>query len=97
MRAMMNRSVRDSLVSGYERFIESVVLPDPDDRHVVATAIHCSSEAIITFNMKDLPEAALRQVVDGGNQNHPHVLPTLGTSAPLAVQLIPQLLQDTLR
>ncbi|KAI3610931.1 hypothetical protein D8I24_0375 (plasmid) [Cupriavidus necator H850] len=60
-RELMNRSVRDSLVSGYEHLIESIELPDPDDRHVVAAAIHSGSEAIITFNMKDFPETALKE------------------------------------
>ncbi|CAP63773.1 conserved hypothetical protein (plasmid) [Cupriavidus taiwanensis LMG 19424] len=60
-RELMNRSVRDSLVFGYEHLIESIELPDPDDRHVVAAAIHSGSEAIITFNMKDFPEAALKE------------------------------------
>ncbi|WP_369796505.1 hypothetical protein [Cupriavidus sp. amp6] len=54
-RELMNRSVRDSLVFGYEHLNESIELPDPDDRHVVAAAIHSGSERIITFNMKDFP------------------------------------------
>ncbi len=58
-RALMNQNVRESLVAGYEHLIASVVLPDPDDRHVVAAAIHSGAEAIITFNMKDFPKAAL--------------------------------------
>lgn len=35
-RALMNSSVRDSLVEGFEHLIPAIELPDPDDRHVVA-------------------------------------------------------------
>ena len=32
-RSLMNEAVRDCLVTGYEDLIESLSLPDPDDRH----------------------------------------------------------------
>jgi hypothetical protein len=38
-RELMDASVRDAKVSGYEELIEALVLPDPDDRHVLAAAI----------------------------------------------------------
>src|SRR5687767_11169037 len=38
-RSLMNEAVRDCLVTGYEDLIESLSLPDPDDRHVLAAAI----------------------------------------------------------
>ena len=39
-RSLMNAHVRDCLVAGFEHLIPSVKLPDADDRHVVAAAIH---------------------------------------------------------
>lgn len=35
----MNASVPDCLVTNYEKLADSIELPDPDDRHVVAAAI----------------------------------------------------------
>lgn len=58
-RDLMNAHAADSLVVGYEELIPGLDLPDPADRHVLAAAIHCGAEAIITFNLKHFPAAAL--------------------------------------
>lgn len=57
--ALMDRSVPDSLVRGHESLIEDLALPDPDDRHVLAAAIHCQASVIVTFNERDFPPAVL--------------------------------------
>ena len=49
-------------VTGYERFIETVTLPDRDDRHVVAAAIRCAAQYIVTENIKDFPEDVLAEM-----------------------------------
>lgn len=54
-RALMNKAVPDCLVTGHDRLIESIDLPDPDDRHVVAAAIRCHAEVIVTSNLSDFP------------------------------------------
>jgi predicted nucleic acid-binding protein len=54
-RRLMNEAVRDGLVTNYEDLIESLSLPDPDDRHVLAAAIRADAEVIVTFNLKDFP------------------------------------------
>ncbi len=56
---LMNRSVPDCLVENYEGLIAGLVLPDPDDRHVLAAAIAGHADAIVTFNLKDFPSDAL--------------------------------------
>ena len=56
----MNASVPDCLVMNYEKLANSIELPDPDDRHVVAAAIVGHADAIVTFNTRDFPEAVLR-------------------------------------
>jgi hypothetical protein len=55
LRGLMNRAVADVLVTGYESLIESVSLPDPDDRHVAAGAIMCKAQVIVTNNLKHVP------------------------------------------
>jgi len=55
----MNAAVMDSVVEGYEPLGAGLVLPDPDDVHVLAAAIHSHCSAIITTNLKDFPAAAL--------------------------------------
>lgn len=47
------------LLTDYEDLIDSLALPDPDDRHVLAAAIRAGAQTIITFNLKDFPKAAL--------------------------------------
>ena len=51
----MDQAVPDCLVTGYESLIDSLVLPDPDDRHVFAAAVRCGAQVIVTFNRKDFP------------------------------------------
>lgn len=54
-RDLMNIAVPDANVSGYEDLIAGLTLPDPDDRHVLASAIASECDAIVTFNLKDFP------------------------------------------
>lgn len=60
LRDLMNAAVRDCLVSGHEPLIEGLKLPDPDDRHVLAAAIRCGAQIIVTRNLKDFPANDLR-------------------------------------
>jgi len=59
-RQLMNAHVRDSLVNEFEYLIPSIELPDPDDRHVVAAAIHSGASLIVTFNLQDFPAESLK-------------------------------------
>lgn len=51
----MNEAFPDALVQQYEQLIETVELPDINDRHVVAAAIKANAHIIITNNKKDFP------------------------------------------
>lgn len=46
-------------MTNYEKLASSIELPDPDDQHVVATAIVSHADAIVSFNIKDFPQAVL--------------------------------------
>ncbi|WP_017292423.1 PIN domain-containing protein [Geminocystis herdmanii] len=56
---LMNSHIKDALVTGYEYLIPSLTLPDADDIHVLATAIHGKADLILTFNLKDFPDFIL--------------------------------------
>ncbi|WP_293276571.1 MULTISPECIES: PIN domain-containing protein [unclassified Microcoleus] len=58
---MMNASIKNCLVQGYEIIIPDLELPDPGDRHVLAAAIHSRADCIVTFNLRDFPADKLRQ------------------------------------
>ena len=52
-RGLMNVAIRDVLVKNYEHLIERIILPDINDRHVLAAAIHSGATVIVTKNLKD--------------------------------------------
>jgi predicted nucleic acid-binding protein len=58
-RALMATAVRDWKISGHEPLIDSLKLPDPDDRHVLAAAIKARAQVIVTSNLRDFPAVEL--------------------------------------
>ena len=68
-RKLMNEHSRDSLVAGFERLIPSLNLPDQNDCHVLAAAIHSEAKTIVTFNLEDFPDRILK--TNGIKAQHP--------------------------
>jgi predicted nucleic acid-binding protein len=58
-RQLMDAHIPDALVTGYEPLIAELTLPDPNDRHVLAAAIHSGATIIVTKNLKDFPSSPL--------------------------------------
>jgi hypothetical protein len=59
IRALMERAVPDAVITGHEGLVDTLVLPDESDRHVVAAAIRCQAGVIVTYNLKHFPQSAL--------------------------------------
>jgi predicted nucleic acid-binding protein len=53
---LMEQAVPDALVVQFESLIPAIDLPDDGDRHVVAAAVKCGAQAIVTFNLKHFPD-----------------------------------------
>lgn len=89
-RRLMNDAIRDVAVTGYEHLIDQLDLPDTDDRHVLAAAIHAGAEVIVTRNLRDFPAEHLSawevqaqhpdDFLAGPHQDHPDALSGIVTA-----------------
>lgn len=60
MRKQMNRALPDARVVDWENLLPAVPgMRDPNDRHVVATALSGRADVIVTFNLRDFEDGAL--------------------------------------
>jgi len=57
--AQMSRSFPDAAVTGYESLVGGMT-NDPKDRHVLAAAVRANAEVVVTFNLADFPDPALK-------------------------------------
>ncbi len=58
-RHAMHEHFAEALVTGYEPSVGTLELPDADDRHVLAAAIRCGAQYIVTDNLADFPAEVL--------------------------------------
>ena len=84
----MREAFGDALVTGWEELEPGILLPDENDRHVVAAAIRGSADAIVTANLADFPATALGPL--GLEAVHPDdfLLDQLDLSPPTILQVI---------
>jgi predicted nucleic acid-binding protein len=65
----MQTSFDDACVYGWEKLVEGISLPDPNDRHVVAAALQGRADMIVTANLRDFPDEMLEPL--GLEAQHP--------------------------
>ncbi len=58
-RHAMREHFAEAVVTGYEPLIGKLELPDVDDRHVLAAAIRCGAQYVVTNNLADFPAEVL--------------------------------------
>lgn len=51
----MQGAFPEAFITGYRSLVDSMVCPDPADRHVLAAAVRANAGAIVTYNLKDFP------------------------------------------
>ncbi len=56
---LMNSALPQAQVLDWEAHMDSLTLPDPADRQVLAAAIAAGAEMILTMNLRDFPASAL--------------------------------------
>lgn len=70
-RTLMNAHADGALVTDFEHLVPALTLPDPKDRHVLAAAIRGQASVIVTYNLSDFPDQALKSY--GIEAQHPDV------------------------
>ncbi len=58
----INKACPDALVQNHETIIPNITLPDENDRHVVAAAVKCNANVIVTHNLSDFPNDYLKTI-----------------------------------
>jgi len=56
---LMNQSCPQALIETDKQLFPRNSLPDPNDRHVLSSAMQVEATVILTFNLKDFPSAVL--------------------------------------
>jgi predicted nucleic acid-binding protein len=85
-RRLMDEAFPDALVTEYEHLIDSIMLPDPDDRHVVAAAFRSGVRVIVTQNLADFPDHVLGPFNMEAQHPDDFVLALLDVSAELVLE-----------
>ena len=87
VRDVMNQHFPDAVVTGYESFIGLLVLPDDEDRHVLA-AIHGKADVIVTANLKDFPANRLSPYAVDAKNPDTFIVDLFETSRPAVLAAV---------
>lgn len=79
-RAVMDERFPQALVTGYEGLVDSL-MNDLKDRHVLAAAIKCGANAIVTSNLKHFPDSELSKYNIVAIHQDDFILDQLGLTA----------------
>ncbi len=60
LRNLMDSAFPEATVSRFDAYVQSFLLPDPDDRHVAAAAAKAGCRLILTSNVRHFPAHAMR-------------------------------------
>jgi hypothetical protein len=84
----MNNAFEEARVSGWEPFVSQMTLPDPDDRHVVASALVARADVIVTRNLDDFPEKVLHDLELGAISPDQFLLDLLDLSPSIVLAVL---------
>ena len=85
-RRLMDEALPGALVTGYDHLIDSIVLLDPDDRHVVAAAVQSGAGVIVTQNLGDFPDDVLGRFSLEAQHPDDFIVALLDVSAELVLE-----------
>lgn len=86
----------EALIEGFEHRIDKISLPDANDRHVLAAAVHGECDQIVTNNLRDFPESTLAPY-DVGVMDTDECLSWLAQFGDRLAQIIDQQIADLRR
>jgi hypothetical protein len=58
-RMLLEEALPEAMVTNWSELESAIVLPDLNDRHVLAAAVVGRADVIVTFNTKDFPQVVL--------------------------------------
>lgn len=84
----------DYIVHGYEWLVPHVYSPDPDDRHVIAAAVHLGADTIISDDLKGFPPDALAPYNIRHVTSDQFLMHMLGLSASAVISVVQDVADD---
>jgi hypothetical protein len=88
-RQAMCRAFDDAMVDDYEGLYTDIgKLPDENDRHVIAAAIKCRADIIVTENLKHFPRGVLAQYGMEGKSADEFIADAIDLNTSLAIAAV---------